>query len=330
MLNKLIQLMIILFLLIAGYVLWLFSDDIQAKADAFRTEKAVETALAQHQPKKALALLEEAVVKHPKEAVFHLQLATQYHQQKQPEKAIDEYRLGLRLNPSARVYRHNFARLLVAQHRSNDAIREYRSVLEWAPTDTGTLHDLGQLYFDFYQQAYNRGKVEESQWCLRWALYYFSKAIKLNDADVSAWWGYGYALQLLHKEGKAKQAFCKVLAKQPNFTPARYNLGLILWQQHHEPLGFELLISSVRLKEAAILAGTSNEDIAALQRQLATLRNEYTIRTGVVLPYEAGHKPFEGQTESKPEKAEKQGKQAEASAEKSPFATDATLAQACK
>jgi tetratricopeptide (TPR) repeat protein len=318
--------MIILFLLIVGYVLRLFADDIQAKINAFRTEKAVEAAIAQHQPKKALALLEAAVTEHPKEALFHFQLATQYHQQKQPEKAICEYRIGLRLNPSARVYRFNFARLLVAQHRPNDAIREYRSVLEWAPKDAGALHDLGQLYFDFYQQAYNRGKVEESQWCLRWALYYFSKAIKLNDADVSAWWGYGHALHLLHKEGKAKQAFCKVLAQQPNFTPARYNLGLILWQEHHEPLAFELLISAVRLKEAAIADGTSNEDIAMFQRQLATMRNEYAVRTGVVLPYQASHKAVAvAHTETKKESAK-----TEVVAEKSPFATDATLAQACK
>ena len=75
--------MIVLFLLIVGYVLWLFADDIQAKINAFRTEKAVEAAIAQHQPKKALALLEMAVTEHPKEALFHFQLATQYHQQKQ-------------------------------------------------------------------------------------------------------------------------------------------------------------------------------------------------------------------------------------------------------
>jgi tetratricopeptide (TPR) repeat protein len=324
--NKLLQLLIAIVLLAMGYVLWLFQDDIQLKMAAFRTEKAVEATIATHQPKKALALLERAVTQHPQEALFHLQLATQYHQQKQPEKALMHYRIGLKLNPAARVYRFNFARLLVAQHRPNDAIREYRSVLVWAPTDVSTLHDLGQLYFDFYQQAYTRGKVTEAQWCLRWALYYFSKAIKLNKADASAWWGYGQALQLLHKESKAKQAFCKVLAQHLTFTPARYNLGLILWQEHHEPLGFELLLSAVRLKETAIAEGTSNEDIAPLQRQLATMRNEYAIRTGVVLPYKATHKAVEiTHTETKKELAK-----TDEIAKASPLATDATVAQACQ
>ena len=192
----------------------------------------------------------------------------------------------------------------------------------------GTLHDLGQLYFDIYQQAYSRGKVAESQWCLRWALYYFSKAIKLNDADASAWWGYGHALHLLHKTGKAKQAFCKVLAQYPNFTPARYNLGLILWEEHHEPLGFELMLSAVRLQEEAITNGTSNEDVALFQRQLATMRNEYTVRTGMVLPYQSTHKAVETAPADAEKTAQKPLKKATES-EKSPFATDATLAQAC-
>lgn len=286
MFQKLLQLIVGIVLLILAYVFWLFLPDLQTRLDAFKTERTVETALAQQDTAKATALLEQAVITHPKESLFHLQLANQYHRKQLANKAIAHYRMGLRLNPEARIYRYNFARLLVARHRPNDAIREYRTVLEWHPTDTATLHDLGQLYFDFYQQAFNRGKVEESQWCLRWALYYFSKAIKLNDADISAWWGYGHALHLLKRPDKAQQAFCKVLAKKPTYTPARYNLGLILWEQHHEALGFELLVSAVRLKEAAIINGVlAEDDLATLQHQLAKLRNEYAVRTGVVLPF---------------------------------------------
>jgi Tfp pilus assembly protein PilF len=285
-LQKLLQLIVGMALLILAYVFWLFLPELQTRLDAFKTERTIETALAKHDTIKATQLLEEAILAHPKEALFHLQLANQYHRKQQAEKAITQYRLGLRLNPEARIYRYNFARLLVAQHRPNDAIREYRTVLEWHPTDTDTLHDLGQLYFDFYQQAFNRGKVQESQWCLRWALYYFSKAIKLNNADISAWWGYGHALHLLKRPDKAKQAFCKVLAKKPDYTSARYNLGLILWEQHHEALAFELLVSAVRLKEAAIITGTlAEDDLATLQHQLAKLRNEYAVRTGTVLPF---------------------------------------------
>lgn len=286
MFKKLLQLIVALMLLILAYVFWLFLPDLQTRLDAFKTERAIEAALAQRDTAKATVLLEQAVITHPKEPLFHLQLANQYHHKQLANKAIAHYRIGLRLNPEARIYRYNFARLLVAQHRPNDAIREYRTVLEWHPTDTATLHDLGQLYFDFYQQAFNRGKVQESQWCLRWALYYFSKAIKLNDADISAWWGYGHALHLLKRPDKAQQAFCKVLAKKPTYTPARYNLGLILWEQHHEALGFELLVSAVRLKEADIINGIlAEDDLATLQHQLAKLRNEYAVRTGVVLPF---------------------------------------------
>jgi hypothetical protein len=56
------------------------------------------------------------------------------------------------------------------------------------------------------------------------------------------------------------------------------------------------------------------------------MRNEYAVRTGVVLPYQASHKAVEvAHTETKKESAK-----TEVVAEKSPFATDATLAQACK
>jgi Tfp pilus assembly protein PilF len=282
MLRSVLKWFGLLCLVALAYLLWLFRAEMTEGVERFMLERRITNALQHHNTQEAILLLGQGVQRFPKEPLFHLRLAYQYQALRKLWAAKQQYELGLQQDPSAYSHRHAYAKLLLVLKQPNAAVRQYQHVLWWKPNYTPALTDLGQFYLNAYEQAFNRNHAKEAPWLLRWALYYYGKAVQQQPKAPKALYGLAYVYQLLEEPTKASHHYCQFLKLQPLFWPARYNLGLMLERVGKPDLGQPLLAWALQYRK--FKKGTDST-LLKLYEQMSAVRNQQWREQGGMVPY---------------------------------------------
>ena len=143
-------------------------------------------------------------------------LGKQYQESGEDEKALEQYLAILEIEPHNWIWRKNLGFVYLQQERYDDAEREFQKALADAPKLADAYRGLGRV-------AMARKEFAQAE-------HYFEIATNYKSEDLSSYMGRVRALILQNDNRKAMDELQRILEQHPKFSPARRNLGYLLFE----------------------------------------------------------------------------------------------------
>lgn len=200
----------------------------------------------------------------PDSATAYTNLGNVYLRQHEIERAVETYNRALEVNPAYKGAHYNLGTALLEAGRYDEALEQLTAAVRHKPDDARAHNNIGNLYFiqgrlkdavDAYQLAIKHAPDE--------ALFHSNLATAQYHAkDLDA----------------AAKVFETAIARDPALFDARYNYGLLLYEQGRYTEAVAQLTEAVKLSESAaacnnlgnaqLMAGDADAAIKSYQRAL--------------------------------------------------------------
>jgi superkiller protein 3 len=194
----------------------------------------LDMAMAQIQPLKDLAEIEERIEQNSSEASIWVKRAIMFIEQDKLEKALESCIKSVNLDPNDANAWSVRAMSLIMLKRERASIESLNKVKELKPNDAMTYLICGSVLG-------NIGRYEE-------AFENYNKAVELKPDYAEAWYNRGLTLGNMDKYKEAFESFDKAVEFKPDYAEAWYNRGGALGNMGRHEEVFESFDKAVQIK----------------------------------------------------------------------------------